>query len=81
MSFPLGESQYAVNAGPSTRRLIDLADLNSTLGSNPLGQSGNPFDPHFDNQVELYNSGRYRTQLFDWQGISALPDQLLLQPR
>lgn len=81
MSFPLGESQYAVKAGPSTRRLIDLADLNSTLGSNPLGQSGNPFDPHFDNQVELYNSGRYRTQLFDWQGISALPDQLLLQPR
>ncbi|TVP88774.1 MAG: penicillin acylase family protein [Pseudomonadaceae bacterium] len=80
MTFDLGSEQYHVKAGPSTRRLIDLADLNSTLGSNPLGQSGNPFDRHFNDQVELYNHGRYRTQLFDWQGISALPDQLLLLP-
>lgn len=80
MAFDLGADRYTIKAGPSTRRLIDLADLNSTLGSNPLGQSGNPFDRHFNDQIDLYNNGRYRTQLFDWQGISALPDQLLLLP-
>ncbi|WP_157719158.1 penicillin acylase family protein [Halopseudomonas salegens] len=80
MAFDLGGEHYSVKAGPSTRRLIDLADLNSTLGSNPLGQSGNPFDPHFMDQAELYNNGHYRTQLFDWQGISALPHRLLLLP-
>ncbi|PAU88893.1 penicillin acylase family protein [Pseudomonas sp. WN033] len=80
MAFDLGGSSYRVKAGPSTRRMIDLGDLNGTLGINPLGQSGNPFDRHYDNQAELFNAGRYRTQLFDWLAIQALPDRLEVRP-
>ncbi|MEH6491352.1 penicillin acylase family protein [Halopseudomonas sp.] len=80
MAYNIGESRYQVKSGPSTRRLIDLADVNATLGINPLGQSGNPLDMHALDQAEMYNEGRYRTQLFDWLSIQALPDQLLILP-
>lgn len=81
MTFDSGGQGYRIKAGPSTRRLIDLADVNRSLGINPLGQSGNPLDPHYRDQAALFNQGRYRGQLFDWQAIQALPDQLSLQPK
>ena len=80
MVFDRGTAQYQIKAGPSTRRLIDLADLNASLGINPLGQAGNPLDAHAWDQAEMFNEGRYRAQLFDWLSIRALPDQLELQP-
>tara|TARA_R110002051_G_scaffold140454_5_gene213334 strand:+ start:27196 stop:29688 length:2493 start_codon:yes stop_codon:yes gene_type:complete len=80
MSFNTGEGHYRIKAGPSTRRLVDLSDMNRSLGINPMGQSGNPFNDHYQDQAELFNQGRYRGQLFDWQAIKALPDQLTLQP-
>jgi len=80
MTFDTGSDHYAIKAGPSTRRLIDLGDLNGSLGINPLGQSGHPFDRHYMNQADMYNEGRYRGQLFDWQAIHALPDNLVITP-
>ena len=80
MAFDRGEQHYRIKAGPSTRRLIDLSDPNASLGINPLGQAGNPLDDHARDQAEMFNEGRYRTQLFDWLSIQALPDRLLLQP-
>jgi penicillin G amidase len=78
MTFSLEGELYQVTAGPSTRRLIDLGDLNGALGISPMGQSGLPFDPHYDDQTAMFNQGRYRTHLFDWQSIQALPDRLTL---
>ena len=80
MAFNTGEARYHVKSGPSTRRLIDLADVNASLGINPLGQSGNPLDMHASDQADMYNEGRYRTQLFDWLSIEALPDRLQIRP-
>lgn len=80
MAFELGDTTYPVKVGPSTRRLIDLADMDAGLGINPLGQSGIPFDRHYLDQAETYNQGRYRTELLDWQAIKALPDRLELNP-
>lgn len=80
MSFDSGESQYEIKAGPSTRRLIDMADLNGTLSISPMGQSGHPLDTHYADQAELFNEGRYRGQLFDWLAIRALPDRLVIEP-
>lgn len=81
MVFNRGGEHYQVTAGPSTRRLINLADPASSLGINPMGQSGNPFDRHYADQAQLYAQGNYRAQLFDWLGIEALPDRLTLRPR
>ncbi len=80
MTFSLEGETYQVSAGPSTRRLIDLGDINGTLGISPMGQSGQPFDTHYDDQAELFTQGRYRTHLFDWLAIQALPDRLELRP-
>ena len=80
MVFDRGTEQYQIKAGPSTRRLIDLSDLNASLGINPLGQAGNPLDVHAWDQADMFNEGRYRAQLFDWLSIRALPDQLQLRP-
>jgi penicillin amidase len=48
-----------VTYGPSTRRLIDFADPAHSLTVNPVGQSGVPFDRHFDDQAEAYIEGVY----------------------
>lgn len=81
MVFNRGGERYEVSAGPSTRRLIDLADPATSLGINPMGQSGNPFDRHYRDQAQLFAQGNYRAQLFDWLGIEALPDRLRLRPQ
>lgn len=80
MVFNRGNSEYEIIAGPSTRRLVDLSDLGMSLGINPLGQAGNPFDRHYSDQAQLFAQGNYRAQLFDWLGIHALPDKLTLRP-
>lgn len=51
--------------GPSTRRLIDFAEPEKSLGILPAGQSGNPFDPHYDDQFEAYVAEQYRQQILD----------------
>ncbi|HOZ47181.1 MAG TPA: penicillin acylase family protein [Candidatus Hydrogenedentes bacterium] len=54
------EGHYSVVAGPSTRRLIDFADPEHSLSVLPTGNSGHFLSPHYDDQAELFLSGRYR---------------------
>ncbi|MCH8068602.1 MAG: penicillin acylase family protein [Candidatus Marinimicrobia bacterium] len=76
--FPTGGAATTVNNGeyalfapfdqingPSFRRIMDLSDLNHTQSVIPTGQSGLPKSPHYRDQVDLYNSGRYRTVPFN----------------
>ncbi|MCL6417419.1 penicillin acylase family protein [Aestuariirhabdus sp. Z084] len=69
MAYTYAENQYRVSSNPSTRRIIPLANVEQAQGINPVGQSGNPFDTHFDDQARLYNQGRYRSQLMNRQQI------------
>ena len=62
LSHRIGPAPWPVVYGPSTRRLIDLADASTALGSNPLGQSGVPFDAHFSDQAAAYIAGQYQPQ-------------------
>ncbi|WEL55348.1 penicillin acylase family protein [Pseudomonas kermanshahensis] len=59
LSAKIGPAPWPVTYGPSTRRLIDFADAGQALTSNPVGQSGVPFDRHFSDQAEDYINGRY----------------------
>lgn len=54
---PLGPAPWAVNYGPSTRRVIDFAQPGQTRGINPVGQSGVPGDRHYRDQAALYHQG------------------------
>jgi penicillin amidase len=50
-----------VRNGPSTRRVIDFADPEHALGINPTWQSGYLWDRHYDDQSELFHTGRLRS--------------------
>ncbi|UBM25144.1 penicillin acylase family protein [Pseudomonas sp. p1(2021b)] len=59
LSAKIGPAPWAVNYGPSTRRLIDFGDPGAALTINPVGQSGVPFDRHYGDQAQDYIEGRY----------------------
>lgn len=57
-----GSAPWAVQYGPSTRRIIDFAVPEQALGINPLGQSGVRFDRHYADQAKAYMQGQYVQQ-------------------
>lgn len=61
-STNIGPAPWAVNYGPSTRRVIDFADASKATGINPVGQSGVLFDAHYADQAPLYIKGLYVPQ-------------------
>lgn len=81
LSQPVGPAPWSVVYGPSTRRLIDLADAGSALGINPVGQSGVLFDQHYKDQAERYIRGEYVPMHLDAEAIKANSrSQLILRP-
>jgi penicillin amidase len=81
LSQPIGPAPWPVVYGPSTRRLIDLADAGRALGINPVGQSGVLFDRHFNDQAATYMRGEYVPMHLDAEAIKANSrSQLRLAP-
>jgi penicillin amidase len=75
--FRIGPPPFDVYIGPSTRRIFDFADPDHSLGINPTGQSGYFFDPHYDDQAQMYLTGKYRNQLMDKTEIEKATASLL----
>jgi penicillin amidase len=48
---------YEVNAVPSMRQIIDLADLNASRWVQLTGNSGHAFHPNYVDQFELWRTG------------------------
>ncbi|AYC31051.1 penicillin acylase family protein [Pseudomonas cavernae] len=71
LSHRVGPTPWQVVYGPSTRRLIDLADPEHSLGINPVGQSGVPFDAHYADQAEAYIQGQYLPQHYSDEDVKA----------
>lgn len=81
LSHRIGTAPWQVGNGPSTRRLIDLADASHSLGINPLGQSGVPFDRHYSDQAQRFIDGKYVPQHLSAEDVSAhTRSTLTLQP-
>ena len=60
-----GSGEYKIKTGPSTRRLINFADVENSLSILPTGQSGNPLSDHYNDQAELYAKGKWRKMLMN----------------
>ena len=70
LAFSYNESgQYQVNAGPSTRRVIDFSDIENSKSILPTGQSGNPLSDHYADQAEMYIKGEFRKMLMNEKEI------------
>ncbi len=81
LAQPVGPAPWSVVYGPSTRRLIDMADASTALGINPVGQSGVLFDEHYKDQAEAYIRGEYVPMHLDAEAIKANSrSQLILRP-
>lgn len=66
LGFSLNEEGlFKVTFGPSTRRIVDFADVGSSESILPTGQSGNVFSEHYKDQADMYAQGQWRPMLFD----------------
>jgi penicillin amidase len=72
---------YAVNAGPSTRRIIDFSDIENSISILPTGQSGNPFSKHYKDQAEMYNKGEFRKMKLNEEEIKKVSTKLTISPK
>jgi penicillin G amidase len=74
-------SSYEALVVPSWRQVIDLGDLDASVGTHTVGQSGNPASPHFSDLYPLWSTGRYHPLPFTRGAVeSAAVSKLDLLP-
>lgn len=72
---------YNVNAGPSTRRIIDFSDVENSISILPTGESGNPFSKHYKDQAKMYNKGEFRKMKMNKDEIIRVSTKLMIEPK
>ncbi len=73
--------KYEVDAGPSTRRIIDFSDVENSTAIIPTGQSGNVFSPHYKDQAQKYLNGEFVKMLLNKEEIQGSKNKLVLNPK
>jgi len=73
--------EYQVKGGPSTRRVIDFSDIENSMSILPTGQSGNPFSKHYNDQAEMYNTGKFRKMKLNKEEIIKTSTKLIFLPK
>jgi penicillin amidase len=72
---------YITEHGPSERSIIDLSNLDNSRMVLPTGQSGHPFDRHYQDQAKLFNTGQYLPVHFSREVVEQNAySTLILQP-
>ena len=57
--------------GASLRYIVDFADRKNSRRIIPAGISGNFMSPHYDDQAELWRTGKYRPFVLDRKSVEA----------
>ncbi len=73
--------EYQVKGGPSTRRVIDFSDIENSMSILPTGQSGNPFSKHYNDQSEMYATGKFRKMKMNKEEIIKTSTKLVFLPK
>ncbi len=71
---------YKVNAGPSTRRIIDFSDVENSVSILPTGQSGNVFSEYYKDQTQKYLNGEFVKMYLNQTEIEKSENVLVLKP-
>jgi penicillin amidase len=69
------QKNFIQDDGASYRQIIDLSQLNNSLFVITLGQSNDPFNANYQDQLPLWESGKYiamSTESKDWKGRKQL---------
>jgi penicillin G amidase len=75
--FEPGSGNYEVVVVPSWRQIIDLSDLDASVGTHTVGQSGNPASPHFNDLFPLWSTGQYHPLPFTRAAVEAATESTL----
>ncbi len=62
---------YEVDAVPSMRMIVDLSNLDASRWIQLTGNSGHPFHENYDDQLELWRTGKTISFRFDRKSIEA----------
>lgn len=71
LSHQVSAAPWSVVYGPSTRRLVDMANPERALGGIPAGQSGVLFDEHYGDQAAAHVTGQYQPQHLSEKDVAA----------
>lgn len=82
LQFPLTEDGlYKVNAGPSSRRVIDFSQIENALNISPTGQSGNMFSKHYADQSSMFVNNQFRKMKINKDEIIKSSSKLVIQSK
>jgi penicillin G amidase len=71
-----------VSAHPSMRMIVDLSDLEASRSVIPTGNSGHPYNDHYDDQMPLWLAGETHPMLFGRVAVEAAAvEYLVLKPQ
>ncbi len=79
--FDYSDMDYIVKAGPSTRRIVDFSDIENSWSILPTGQSGNPMSQHYNDQAEMYATGKFRKMKLNKDEIIKTGTKLVFKPK
>jgi penicillin G amidase len=68
---------YQVRSLPSMRMIVDLGDLNRSLGMHTTGQSGHAYHPNYIDMVERWAEIQYHPMLWDRSQVEAGASKVL----
>ncbi|HET8798609.1 MAG TPA: penicillin acylase family protein, partial [Thermoanaerobaculia bacterium] len=80
-SFDAEEKEFRTRMGPSMRFVLDWSDVDGFTMTGALGQSGNPFSPHYADFLPMMQNGERWNVPFSRERVLAAKRSLLrLEP-
>ncbi len=75
------EEGFAVDWLPSMRMIIDLSDLTQSVSMHTTGQSGHPYNAHYDDMIDPWRNVEYHSMLWSRGQVEAATiAKLILEP-
>lgn len=79
--YHYSDPHFKVLVGASMRRIVDMSDLEHPLTVLTLGQSGQPYNRHYDDQNQMWLKGEYKRLSMNLSELENSSDILVLKPK